>query len=57
MKNNILTDIQGVLALIDRNEYPETSRYLDSFLQETAGEEDTPYEIADTDRINERIDF
>lgn len=48
MKNNILSDIQGVLSLINRDEYPETSQYLDSFLQETAGEEDTPYEIADT---------
>ena len=47
-KNDILSDVQNVLTLINRDEYPETSAYLDSLLKETDGEEDTPFEIANT---------
>ena len=45
-KNNILSEIQNVFTKVNRNEYPETSRYLSTLLEEPADEDNTPYEIA-----------
>ena len=48
MNNYILPDMQGVLALLNRDEYPETFVYLCSFLEGTGAEEDTLYDAAYT---------
>jgi len=47
-KNDILSETQNVLTIINRDEYPETAEYLGLLLKETAAEESEPYEIANT---------